>query len=138
MDKERTQLRTEQSVELSQQTVQLLSLLPLSGDQLEERIRDAVEETPFLTLEESEEEENARFRRLSRHRVPEDTDYNTAEQSESHSRDMDLHSHLALQLRLSRADESVKELALRMLAYLDTRGMLVPRWRPLPQLSPCR
>ena len=125
MERERTQLRTEQNIELSQQTVQLLSLLPLNGDQLEERIRDAVEENPFLSLEESEEEENARFRRLSRHRVYEDEDYDAAARIKSRARDMDLHSHLALQLRLSRAEEPLKEQALRMLGYLDTHGMLV-------------
>lgn len=125
MDRERAQLRTEQSTELTQQTVQLLSLLPLNGEQLEERIRDAVEENPFLTLEESEEEENARFRRLSRRRTVEDADYDTLARVESRGRDMDLHSHLALQLRLSRAAEETRDLALRLLAYVDTRGMLV-------------
>ena len=103
MSDRKIQLRTQQTAELSQQTVQLLSLLPLTGDQLEERIRDAVEENPFLTLEESEEEENARYRRLSRRRVDEDSDYDAAAHTESRSRDMDLYSHLALQLRLSRA-----------------------------------
>ena len=47
MSDRKIQLRTQQTAELSQQTVQLLSLLPLTGDQLEERILDAVEDTPF-------------------------------------------------------------------------------------------
>lgn len=112
------------SAELSQQTVQLLTLLPLTVQQLEERIQDAVEENPFLALEASEDAEAGRWRQRSLHRR-EDEPADALERARSRHRDVDLHSHLAMQLRLCRTDEELRTLALGLLGWLDTHGTLI-------------
>ena len=115
------------SAKLGAPRIQLISFLQCNTIQLDELLREAALDNPFLSWDINESLVNQKnfYRYHSLHTSSEDSDSYDPFQTVAAQQSLDLYDHLFIQLSVSKAAPSVKKAAARLIPFLDTGGRLI-------------